>query len=192
MENLYFQFLEFMAGSMYFDINLIRIAIFIIFIWIGALKFCDYEAEGIVPLVANSPFMSFFYKFKAPEYKNYMMKEGAVDPEKHAWHVRNNTYGFSHGLGILIMSIGTLVLLGIFFPVVGLIGEILCVIMTCGTLSFMVTTPEIWVPNLGGKHHGFPYLGGPGRLIIKDLAIMAGAIVCIADSAQTILLCMIP
>lgn len=40
-------------------VNLIRVAIFIIFIWIGGLKFWNYEAEGIVPFVANSPFMSF-------------------------------------------------------------------------------------------------------------------------------------
>ena len=31
-------------------VNLIRVAIFIIFIWIGGLKFWNYEAEGIVPL----------------------------------------------------------------------------------------------------------------------------------------------
>lgn len=30
-------------------IHLIRIAIFIIFVWIGGLKFWNYEAEGIVP-----------------------------------------------------------------------------------------------------------------------------------------------
>lgn len=30
------------------------------------------------------------------------------------WHKENNTYGFSRGLGILIMSIGMLVFLGIF------------------------------------------------------------------------------
>ena len=51
-------------------VNLIRVAIFIIFIWIGGLKFWNYEAEGIVPFVANSPFMSFFYAKDAPEYKD--------------------------------------------------------------------------------------------------------------------------
>ena len=32
-------------------IHLIRISIFIVFIWIGGLKFWNYEAEGIVPFV---------------------------------------------------------------------------------------------------------------------------------------------
>lgn len=188
MEELYVRFLEFAANSEFFGIDLIRIAIFIIFIWIGALKFYDYEAEGIVPFVANSPFMSFFYKFKAPEYKKYKLKEGEFDQAKHDWHVKNNTYGFAKGLGILIMAIGTLVFLGIFFPVIGLIGAILAIIMTVGTLSFLFTTPEVWVPDLGGREHGFPLLSGAGRLVIKDLSIISGAIVVLADSAQSILI----
>ena len=57
-------------------IHLIRIAIFIIFVWIGGLKFWNYEAEGIVPFVANSPFMSFFYTKQAPEYKDYKLWTG--------------------------------------------------------------------------------------------------------------------
>ncbi len=76
-------------------IHLIRVAIFIIFVWIGGLKFFNYEAEGIVPFVANSPFMSFFYTKDAPEYKEYKLKEGEVDAKKQQWHEENNTYGFS-------------------------------------------------------------------------------------------------
>lgn len=60
-------------------IHMVRIAIFIIFVWIGGLKFWNYEAEGIVPFVANSPFMSFFYAKDAPEYKDYKLKEGEFD-----------------------------------------------------------------------------------------------------------------
>ena len=42
-------------------IGAMRIAIAIVFLWIGALKFVPYEADSITPFVANSPFMSFFY-----------------------------------------------------------------------------------------------------------------------------------
>lgn len=103
-------------------INFIRVAIFVVFAWIGGLKAFQYEADGIVPFVANSPMMSFFYNKEAPEYKQHMNKEGAVVPENIAWHKENNTYGFSYGLGVLIVSTGTLVLLGLFFPKVGLAG----------------------------------------------------------------------
>lgn len=158
-------------------IGFMRIAIFIIFAWIGTLKVCRYEAAGIVPFVANSPLMSFFYNKEAPEYKQHMNKEGAVVPENIAWHESNNTYGFSYGLGTLIVTIGTLVLLGLFFPKIGLIGDALVIIMSMGTLSFLITTPETWVPDLGGPDHGFPYLSGAGRLVIKDIAIMAGGFI---------------
>ena len=168
-------------------IHLIRIAIFIIFIWIGGLKFWNYEAEGIVPFVANSPFMSFFYSKKAPEYKDYKLKEGEFDKVKHEWHKANNTYTFSRGLGIAIMSFGFLTLLGIWFPKVGFVGSGLVILMMFGTLSFLVTTPEVWVPDLGSSEHGFPLLTGAGRLVLKDVCILAGAVVVLADCAQRIL-----
>lgn len=130
-----------------FGINFLRVAVFIVFAWIGGLKAFQYEADGIVPFVANSPMMSFFYDKKAPEYKQHMNKEGAVVPANIAWHKENNTYGFAYGLGILIVSIGTLVLLGLFFPKVGLIGDCLLIIMTAGTLSFLITHPG----NVGAR-----------------------------------------
>jgi len=55
------------------------------------------------------------------------------------------------------------------------------------TLSFLITTPEAWVPALGDAQHGFPYLSGMGRLIWKDTIMMAGAVVVMADSAKSIL-----
>ena len=187
LTELYFQFLDLAANSRKAGIFLLRLAILIIFIWIGGLKFWNYEAEGIVPFVANSPFMNFFYEKQAPEYKAYKLKEGEFNPEKQAWHISNNTYGFSHGLGILIMTIGVLVFMGTFAPKIGLIGSLLAIVMTIGTLSFLITTPEVWVPDLGSGEWGFPLLSGAGRLVIKDTAILAGAVILLSDSAQTIL-----
>ena len=186
-QNLLTSALEVAASTQKLGIHLIRVAILIIFVWIGGLKFWNYEAEGIVPFVANSPFMNFFYTKSAPEYKQYKLKEGELDEAKHQWHVENNTYGFSHGLGILIMSIGILTFLGIFCPKIGAGGATLAIIMTIGTLSFLVTTPEVWVPDLGSGEHGFPLLTGAGRLVIKDTAILAGAIVVLSDCARRIL-----
>lgn len=187
LNNLFYTFLQIASSIQQLGINLTRIAILIIFVWIGGLKFWNYEAEGIVPFVANSPFMSFFYNKQAPEYKNYKMKEEERNELKQNWHKENNTYGFSHGLGILIMSIGILVFLGMFFPKIGIIGALLAIVMTLGTLSFLVTTPEVWVPDLGSGEYGFPLLSGAGRLVIKDTAILAGAVVLLSESAQRVL-----
>ena len=133
------------------------------------------------------PLLSFFYTKDAPEYKEYKLKEGEFDEAKHQWHEENNTYGFSHGLGILIMGIGILTFLGIFSPKIGLVGAGLAIVMTLGTLSFLVTTPEVWVPDLGSGEQGFPLLTGAGRLVIKDTAILAGAVVVLSDSARRVL-----
>ena len=187
LSGLFYGFLKIAAASQRLGLGMIRVAVLVIFVWIGGLKFWNYEAEGIVPFVANSPFMSFFYDSKAPEYKQYKLPEGSFDPAKHEWHERNNTYGFSHGLGILIMSIGILTFLGFFSARVGLVGELLAIVMTLGTLSFLATTPEVWVPDLGSGEFGFPLLSGAGRLVIKDTAILAGVVVLLSDTARRLL-----
>ena len=187
MKSKVIAFLELASNLRQTGLNLIRVAILIVFVWIGGLKFTHYEADGIVPFVANSPFMSFFYAKDAPEYKDYKLKEGEFDKVKHEWHKANNTYTFSHGLGVAIMSFGFLTLLGIWFPKVGFVGAGLVTLMTFGTLSFLVTTPEVWVPDLGSGEHGFPLLTGAGRLVIKDVCILAGAVVVLADWAPRIL-----
>jgi len=61
LQNLFMAALTLAASTQKLGVNLIRVAILVIFVWIGGLKFWNYEAEGIVPFVANSPFMSFFY-----------------------------------------------------------------------------------------------------------------------------------
>lgn len=187
LTGLFYGFLKIATDSQRLGLGMLRVAILIIFVWIGGLKFWNYEAEGIVPFVANSPFMSFFYKERAPEYKDHKLREGEFDAAKHEWHEKNNTYGFSHGLGLLIMSIGILTFLGFFSARAGLVGEVLAVVMTLGTLSFLVTTPEVWVPDLGSGEYGFPLLSGAGRLVIKDTAILAGAVVLLSDTARRLL-----
>lgn len=80
LKKLYVGSLRLTAGCRKLGIGLMRVAIFVIFVWIGGLKFWNYEAEGIVPFVANSPFMSFFYTKSAPEYRDYKLREGEFDP----------------------------------------------------------------------------------------------------------------
>ncbi len=172
-------------------INFLRVAIFVVMAWIGGLKVCQYEADGIVPFVANSPVMSFFYAKTAPEYKEFRNPEGLMVEKNIRWHQQNRTYLFSYGLGAVIVLIGTAVLLGIWSPQIGLLGGLLTFGMAIVTLSFLITTPETWVPNLGGDmpspHHGFPYLSAAGRLVLKDIIMMAGGLVVAADSAKTLL-----
>ncbi|KAA0073956.1 reactive chlorine resistance membrane protein RclC [Tardiphaga sp. P9-11] len=164
-----------------------KLAIAIIFIWIGMLKFVPYEADSITPFVANSPFMSFFYAHPG-DYAAHLTKEGSLVPVQRVWQVANHTYAFSRGLGVVEFAIGVLTLAGLFSRWLGLIGVILAFATPFVTLSFLVTTPEAWVPALGDAEFGFPYLSGAGRLVLKDVAILAGAWLVIVDTARTIVI----
>jgi Predicted membrane protein len=163
--------------------NAIRFGIVIVFLWIGGLKFFTYEADGVVPFVANSPFMSFFYNHP-DEYKSHMNKEGDLIPANHQWHIANNTYCFSAGLGVFLITLAILVSLHKVAPLASMIGSALIFLMSVGTLSFLVTTPESWIPHLTDEQWGFPYLSGRGRLVIKDIVILGGAIITMSESAR--------
>lgn len=182
--------LEFVANSQRNFIHFLRISIFVVMAWIGGLKAFQYEADGIIPFVANSPFMSFLLNKSADEadsYKLHKNKEGEVVPANIKWHEADGTYVFSYGLGAVIVIFGILVLLGIWFPKLGFIGGLLTVIMSFVTLTFLLTTPETWVPDLGGPDHGFPFLSAAGRLVIKDIIMLGGGLLIASDSAQQIL-----
>ncbi|MBA4032459.1 MAG: hypothetical protein C0478_16435 [Planctomyces sp.] len=161
-----------------------RVGLVLVLVWIGGLKMYRYEDEGIVPFVANSPLMSFFYQQPEGDYKRHMNREGELVPANRAWHEQNGTYLFAYGLGTVIVGLGVLIAVHPWLPGVAAVGSFLVFGMSLVTLSFLITTPECWVPALGSSEHGFPLLSGPGRLVVKD-AIMAGAaLVTMADSAK--------
>ncbi|KMQ66515.1 membrane protein [Chryseobacterium angstadtii] len=183
-------------------LNFLRISIFIVMAWIGGLKAFQYEADGIVPFIANSPFMSFFYKNadrkvinenqkSVSEYTLYKNPEGKTVQKNIDWQTANGTYIFSYGLGTVIVIISILVLLGIWFPTIGAVGGALTFIMSFVTLSFLITTPEVYVPDLGGDfptpQYGFPYLSGAGRLVLKDIIMMAAGLVLFSDSLKKVI-----
>lgn len=164
-------------------VTVTRIGLIIVLLWIGGLKAFRYEADGIVPFVANSPLMFFFYTDGA-NYKSHMNPEGVLNPENRAWHEANGTYQFSYGLGTVIVLYGLLICLHPWLPQAATLGSFLVFVMSFVTLSFLITTPECWVPALGDHQHGFPYLSGRGRLVVKDAIMMGAALVTMADSAK--------
>lgn len=202
MNNLLSNLIDILANSQRYFINYIRIAIFIVMAWIGGLKAFQYEADGIVPFVSNSPFMSFFYNNSGKtvpndkgemvsEYTLYKNPEGKMVAKNIEWHKQNGTYPFSYALGSFICIIGLLTLLGIWYPKIGVLGGLLTFGMSIVTLSFLITTPEVYVPNLGGDmptpQFGFPYLSGAGRLVLKDIIMSAGGLIVAAEAAQRLL-----
>lgn len=167
--------------------TLLRGGLILVLVWIGGLKFVRYEAESIVPFVANSPAMSFFYHYPAPDYRAHLHREGETTPQDRLWHEANGTYRFSYGLGTVIVLIGLLIALHPLLPQAAMLGSFLLFGMSMTTLSFLVTTPEVWVPALGDGAHGFPFLSGAGRLVVKDAIMLGAAVVTLSDSAKAYL-----
>lgn len=124
--------------------ELARYGLVVVLAWIGLMKFTGYEAEGIRPFVANSPLMSWVY--------------GPLS-------VRS----FSAALGVVEVAIAILIAARPLSPLASAVGSAMAVGMFLTTLSFLLTTPGVWEPSLGG----FPALSAlPGQSLIKDLALL--------------------
>jgi uncharacterized membrane protein YkgB len=165
--------------------GMLRLGLVVVLCWIGGLKAARYEAEGIVPFVANSPIMSFFYHHLAPEYR-VPNQAGGLNMDNREWNETNGTYVVSYGLGFVIVSFGFLIALHPLLPQVAAIGSFLVMLMAVTTLSFLVTTPEAWVTGAGAVH-GFPFLALPGLLVVKDSIMLGAAVLTMADSARVYL-----
>ena len=175
--------LRVMAKTERLGIAITRAGLIIVLLWIGGLKVFKYEADGIMPFVANSPARSFLLNDPG-NYKTHKNPEGALVPANREWHQQNGTYRFAYGLGAVIVLYGLLLCLHPWLPQVSAFGSFLVLVMSFVTLSFLITTPECWVPALGDVNHGFPFLSGAGRLVIKDAIMMGAAVVTMADSAK--------
>ena len=136
--------------------ELARYGLVVVVGWIGLMKFTTYEAEGIRPFVANSPLLSWVY--------------GPLSVQ-----------GFSAVLGVVEVAIAVLIAARPVAPRVSALGSALAVGMFLTTLSFLVTTPGVWEPSLGG----FPALSAiPGQFLIKDLALLGISLWTLGEAWQ--------
>ena len=126
---------------------ILRYGLVLVIAWIGLMKFTEYEARGIQPLVAHSPLMSWLYDVLI---------------------VRQ----FATALGIVELCIAILISLRHWSARACTIGSAVAVLMFLTTLSFLFSTPG-WEPSLGG----FPALSGAvGQFLIKDVVLLGAAL----------------
>jgi uncharacterized membrane protein YkgB len=111
--------------------------------WIGALKFANFEAHQIQPLVANSPFMGWLY---------------------HIFPV----YTFSALLGVLEVTAAVLLAIKPVTPRLSVVGSLLAILLFLATISFLFTTPGIGEPAGGG----FPAISLLGEFLLKDVPLL--------------------
>jgi hypothetical protein len=88
--------------------------------------------------------------------------------------------------GAVEIGIGLLVLAGLVSTRLAAVGALLAFATSLVTISFLVTPPEAWVPSLGDAQHSFPYLSGAGRLVLKDVMLLAGGFLLRVQSAKAL------
>jgi reactive chlorine resistance protein C len=124
-------------------------------VWIGALKFTDYEVQNAEVLVTASPLTS--------RLRN---KLGA---QKLAWLV-----------GVTQITLGSLIAAKPLAPRASAMGSLGAAGLMVSTLSFLATTPEAWREGPGG----IPQLSVLGEALLKDTVLLGAALLTAAESMR--------
>lgn len=132
----------------------LRSALATTLVWVGALKFEDYEVENIHPLVSSSPLFSPFLK-KLGEKKTARL------------------------IGVAEIAMGSLIAAKPIAPRASAIGSLGAVGMFVTTLSFLVTTPGVWQ-----EHRGAPRLSMVGQFLAKDSVFLGASLLTAAESLR--------
>jgi len=132
-----------------------RYGLVIVIAWYGALKFTNYEAQGIAPLVSESPFMSWLYDIVS-------------------------VYTFSVLLGVFEVAAAVLIAVKPWWPKVSVFGSALAILLFAATISFLFTTPGVFEASAGG----FPLLSLSGGFLFKDVALMGVAVWTLTDALR--------
>ena len=132
-----------------------RYGLVVVIGWIGLLKFANYEAHQIQPLVANSPFMGWLY---------------------HIFPV----YTFSALLGVLEVTAAVLLAVKPVAPKLSIVGSVLAIVLFVGTTSFLFTTPGLGEPAGGG----FPAITLLGEFLLKDIPLLGLSFWTLADAIR--------
>jgi uncharacterized membrane protein YkgB len=137
--------------------NVLRSGLVVVLLWIGGMKFTAYEAEGIAPFVANSPFMSWAYQ---------LFSKGQ----------------FSALLGFVELLTAALIAARPFSAKLSATGSALAIGMFLTTLTFLFSTPGVIEPSLG-----FPALSAvPGQFLIKDVVLLGAALWTAGEALQAV------
>jgi len=132
-----------------------RYGLVIVIGWIGALKFADFEAHQIQPLVANSPVMGWLYNFMP-------------------------VYTFSALLGVLEVSCAVLLAIKPLAPRLSIIGSLIAIVLFVSTVSFLFTTPGVGEPKGGG----FPAISLLGEFLLKDIPLLGLSFWTLGDAIR--------
>jgi len=136
----------------------LRYGLVALVLFFGAFKFTAAEANGIQPLVSNSPFLSWLYSVAS---------------------VR----GVSNVIGTIEIALALLIAARRFSPALSAAGSLGAVGMFATTLSFLVTTPGVWVSVPGFP---LPVPNEIGAFLVKDLFLLGAALWSSAEALRAV------
>ena len=115
------------------------VGMIVMLLWAGKFKMTAPGAEGIIPLVSNSPLTSWQFKAFGP-------------------------YVLGDMIGATEWTAAILLILGYFKPKAGIVGGIILVVMFFTTSSMLITTPDDTIVV-----HGVHYMNNLGLFLFKDI-----------------------
>jgi reactive chlorine resistance protein C len=140
------------AGKKDLALGIVAAGLILVLGWIGGMKFTAIEAEGIKDLLATSP----FFAWMIPVF---------------------GVQGASNAIGMVEVATALLLVCWWVNGPLFTIGAGLAAITFLATLSFLVSLPG-WEDALGG----FPALSRSGYFLLKDLVLLAGVLLLLANS----------
>jgi uncharacterized membrane protein YkgB len=115
------------------------IGMIVMLLWAGSFKMTAPGAEGIIPLVSNSPLISWHFKLFGP-------------------------YLGSDIIGLTEITAALLIAAGYFRPKAGVIGGLITTVMFFTTSTMLLTTPGATIAV-----HGIRYMSFLGLFLYKDV-----------------------
>jgi reactive chlorine resistance protein C len=115
------------------------IGMIVMLLWAGAFKMTKPGAEGIIPLVSNSPLTWWHFKVFGP-------------------------YVGADIIGATEWAAALLFLIGYIRPKAGLIGALITTLMFFTTSSMLLSTPDVTI-----AWKGFRYMNNLGLFLFKDI-----------------------
>jgi uncharacterized membrane protein YkgB len=123
-------------------------------LWVGALKFAEYEAEQIQPMLSTSPLFSWINR-------------------------RMGARKIARFIGITEIVLGVLIAARPLSPRASALGSLGATAMFLTTLSFLRTMPGVL-----HEDHGFPALSMEGQFLAKDGVLLGASILTAAESLR--------
>ncbi len=133
----------------------IFVALPLVFLWFGAMKFTAYEAGAIEGLVANSPFLGWVYNILSVQ-------------------------AVSNLIGTTELIIAVLLALRFVAPKLAVVGAMGAIGTFLVTTSFFLSTPGVFIPD-----HGTLAISVlPGQFLLKDIVLLAASIWALRDAIR--------